>query len=277
MNKNFWIGILAIVLVYMSNSMVAAQASPASHFTYDLNKEGDGVIIKRYTGTNQNLIFPREIEGYPVVQIGEGEEYAILNGIAPNMSRSFLVSVVIPEGIKIIAAGTFFGQNKLTDVTFPVSLVEIGEQAFSGSHLTRLSFPVGSNLTVIDNSAFFDNPLTSVDLSNTTLTTIGYSAFEGNYKTLRTVKLPDSVTTIGEMAFDLMSNLTDINIPTSIESIGRYAFRGCTELVRLTIPASITSIIFKPQDRTHEVFNGCGKLPLATRQRLRNLGYTGEF
>jgi len=50
------------------------------------------------------------------------------------------------------------------------------------------------------------------------------------------------VTSIGQEAFLMCTNLTSITIPNSITNIGKGAFFGCTGLTSITIPASVTSI-----------------------------------
>ena len=56
------------------------------------------------------------------------------------------------------------------------------------------------------------------------------------------VVIPDSVTSIGEKAFWVCSNLTSITIPNSVTSIGESAFAGCSGLTSISIPDSVTSI-----------------------------------
>lgn len=60
--------------------------------------------------------------------------------------------------------------------------------------------------------------------------------------TIGSVKIPNSVTSIGRFAFDECTGLTSIVIPDSVISIGEGAFYGCTNLISVTIGNSVTSI-----------------------------------
>ena len=71
--------------------------------------------------------------------------------------------------------------------------------------------------------------------------TIPANSFYG-YQHLRTITLPDSVTSIGYRAFSDCTSLTSITIPEGVTSIGNYAFEYCTSLTSITIPEGVTSI-----------------------------------
>ena len=58
-------------------------------------------------------------------------------------------------------------------------------------------------------------------------------------KGIKSVVIPDSVTSIGAGAFSRCP-LTSVTIPDSVTSIGESAFRGCKNLSSLTIPAKFT-------------------------------------
>ena len=59
---------------------------------------------------------------------------------------------------------------------------------------------------------------------------------------LKSIKLPNSVTSIGKYAFCDCASLTSVIIPNSVINIGNSAFNSCTSLTSLTIPDSVTKI-----------------------------------
>ena len=59
-------------------------------------------------------------------------------------------------------------------------------------------------------------------------------AFYG-YTIMKSIVIPDSVTSIGEKAFDRCNSLTSIVIPDSVTSVGDCAFYGCSSLTSVTI------------------------------------------
>ena len=50
---------------------------------------------------------------------------------------------------------------------------------------------------------------------------------------LSSIMIPDSVTEIGEYAFQWCTSLPSIMIPDSVTKISGYAFKGCTSLKRI--------------------------------------------
>ena len=73
------------------------------------------------------------------------------------------------------------------------------------------------------------------------VTSIGNDAFYDCTK-LASITMPDSVTSIGNGAFQRCTRLASVTIPDSVKSIGNCAFDGCTSLASITIPDSCTSI-----------------------------------
>ena len=78
--------------------------------------------------------------------------------------------------------------------------------------------------------------------------------FRANIKTLI---LPEGLTSISDWAFCTLSGLTSVTIPNTVESIGNTAFAFCWGLTSITIPNSVTSI-------GKEAFAFCGGLTSIT-------------
>ena len=73
------------------------------------------------------------------------------------------------------------------------------------------------------------------------MTSIGDGAFS-RCIALKTISIPNSVKTIGYAAFTSCDSLTFINFGTNITHIGPVAFAGCSAITILNIPNSVTSI-----------------------------------
>jgi len=102
------------------------------------------------------------------------------------------------------------------------------------------AYTIPDGIETIAPGAFSWCSVTSVTIPNS-VTSIGNHAFEG-CTGLKSVKIPNSVTRIGNGAFSNCDNLTSITIPNSVKSIGAYTFRGCEKLKSVTIPNSVKSI-----------------------------------
>lgn len=184
-----------------------------------------------------------------------------------------ITNLIIPNNVNSIGQYTFYYCTDFISVTITNDVTSIGKDAFSYcSGLTSLTIgssvaSLGTNpfrychkLTAIvvesDNSVFDSredcnaviksSTNTLVIGSKTTIipnsvTSIGDYAFEGCYE-LASIDIPNSVTSIGNNAFYYCKGLTSITIPDSVTSIGTYVFYESGLQGVLTIPNSITNI-----------------------------------
>ena len=73
------------------------------------------------------------------------------------------------------------------------------------------------------------------------VTTIGEEAFR-NCWYLTNVVFPNSLTSIGDSAFEDCDNLTELVLPVGLSEVGERAFAGCSQLKTVTLPSTLTKI-----------------------------------
>ena len=105
--------------------------------------------------------------------------------------------------------------------------------------------------------------LTALDLSkavivdekkNDTITTNALPInFLNGSKSLKSLVLPDHLTSLGRSSIAGCSNLQKVIIPSTVTEIGDGAFRGCELLEEITVPASVTKI-------DDDIFRDCTQL-----------------
>lgn len=140
-----------------------------------------------------------------------------------------LKSIVLPEKLSSIEgdwnSGAFANCISLTDVKFKACNYIGGHAFYSCNALNHITLP--SDLKTIDEYAFaYCHNLHSVDFPPL-LERIGSYAFQSC--ALDSISLP-GLTSIDEYAFQDCSNLKEVKVPSTLVSVGDKAFEGCTQL-----------------------------------------------
>ena len=135
------------------------------------------------------------------------------------LNDELITTLIIPDGVTNIKKWVFWGCSA-TRVIIPSSVQSIGEYAFYDCNFESALLHENSQLTFIDQFAFF------------------------GCSTLTSITIPVGVTSIGRYAFEGCSHLTSVVFEenSQLRSIGSSAFADCTSLTSITIPEGVTSI-----------------------------------
>jgi len=177
---------------------------------FQATESGGKITITGYTGNDKSLTIPAQVNGMPIVAIGNEA-----------FRGKGLLTVNIPNSVVTIGENAF-SNNQLTNVIIGNSVTSIGDRAFSNNRLTTVTIP--DSVTSIGESAFYNNQLGSVTFGSGVIT-IGKFAFSTNQ--LSTVSLPNSVSSIGDSAFS-SNKITRIVIGANVK-LGKTAFPNSFE------------------------------------------------
>lgn len=187
-------------------------------------------------------------------------------------------TVEIPNGIECIGDGAFSPLKKVTSVSIPASLKQIGSEVFSETYALNHIDVSAENTTfsAVDGVLFNNNqsvlytyPASKNGKTYTVPSTVkqiadgafaqtgGQNAHEGmtskekKENNLTKVVVPAGVESIGNNAF-LFSGITSIDLPYTLKSIGSSCFYY-TDLTKITIPEGITRL-------ENSTFGACASL-----------------
>ena len=238
--KKIFAGLMAFSmlcgLVYADNGAISRITNAVSvsaetlenGLTYEINEDGTGIIITDCDENAAEIEIPPEIDGLPVISIGD-EAFFYCES---------LTKITIPDSVTDIGKDAFYYCESLTEITIPDSITSIGSNAFGGTpflgnQTTDVKY---AGKCVID--CVYDVP--DIEIKPDTICIADY-AFYG-CQSLTAVTIPDSVISIGDGAFADCEALTEVTIGKSVKSIGISAFSGCELLTSVTIPDSVISL-----------------------------------
>ncbi len=175
---------------------------------------------------------------------------------------SNLISVIIPDSVSLMGESAFGACSKLS--IYCQSEQEPAQWSFNGNEWNPYPCPVywAGEWTLVsgtpkpvyefiintDGTSYtlskYNGSAESVTIPSTynglPVTKIGDGSFARN-ETIRSIAIPNGITTIGNYAFDGV-NLGELIIPDSVTGIGSYAFFSCLNLAKLTLGSGVESI-----------------------------------
>ena len=186
---------------------------------------------------------------------------------------TYLRNVSIPNSVQTVAAEAFKECTAITSISLSEGITQIGQEAFRGCiYLSKIEFP--STLKSIDHFAFMEcSALKQASLPDG-MSTIGTRVFADcvslesvNYpvslntaisypydyqyangcvfmgcKKLKSITIPEGVTTIPNGVFNKADYLVNISFPSTLVNIECFAFSGCSSLTAAMLPDGLSAI-----------------------------------
>ena len=175
-----------------------------------------------------------------------------------------LLNVKIPTKLTSIERAVFLGCSSLQSIEIPQTVTNIGSYAFSECNSIK-KIEISSNVESIEGYAFANcSSLESIIVASNNENYMSENgvlfnksrtrilSYPAEKKDKEEYSIPSGVTSIAESAFEGTS-LKYIKIPTTVESIGHMAFKDASNLQRIEIPKEVIYI-------GQNVFDYCYKL-----------------
>lgn len=242
-----------------------AETVVSGDFTYHLDDDGNAVI-DGCSSEDEEIVIPAELDGAPVTELsadvfasmpacrkitlpasletidennpflyceeleeisidGECENFVTVDGVLFSKTMTRLIeypskkagkSYTVPEGVLTLGIGSVYN-TELEEINLPSSLD-----------------------TLCRHSLSYNENLKSVDMSGTTVSSIGLMAFT-NCTSLTEVIFSDALYSIEMGAFMNCERLLSVDFPDGLYNVGQAAFMG-TSMIKVRIPESVQKI-----------------------------------
>ena len=177
-------------------------------------------------------------------------------------------SVVVEPGVTSLSPYAFYNSGSsanyksLTHVSIPSSISTLSNNQFWQCPIQTVelnSEALMLNITSSSNNLMyiFGTQVRKYILGDSVLTIGKYAFYNQGDDSLRTIVLPQGLTTISAWGFGYLEHLQSIEIPANVTSIGGNAFSGCTNLRSVVIGSGVTSI-------ASQAFRDCNSLTRVT-------------
>ena len=129
----------------------------------------------------------------------------------------------------VVLSAIFILISLVISMTVFTSAATVHSGTFSGSLTWKFNETTGE-LTISGEGDIMNFPSHSV------------SEWDKYGSKIKSVKIEEGVTSIGDYSFSFCKSLTSVTIPSTVERIGVCAFYSCTSLKNITIPSSVSEI-----------------------------------
>jgi len=237
------------LLYYINKNNSEPEFYTVTGVKYYINN-GEAVAVL-FDGSVDTVEIPFSVGGYPVTEIR-----------AAFRNHSSLISVSLPETLKIIGDRSFENCTILESIDIPENVLSVGKFAFSEcDSIKKIDIP--ASVSSIEKYAFYQcgnisevvfygdtiyiGDLAFSGLSSLTEVTIpknatfGFLTF-GSCGKLTTVIFEEGSTVIGSEMFSSCGSLKNITIPETMIEIKSNAFFNCPALNNISIPVGVKKI-----------------------------------
>lgn len=189
----------------------------------------------------------------PLCTIGKGVGYGVT--LDPNTSFvvdgiTYVITDMTNRKVKIVdvdetKCATDIEVKKVKYRNVEFTPTELGFAALAGNYTVK-SFKFGDLITAVPNYAFYESVLSKA-------------------------VIPNSITSIGQHAFENCKRMTEFVVGTGVNTIDQYVLAGCSALRRVELGANVTTI-------NANSFNGCSKIKtLRVRRSTPPAAVNGVF
>lgn len=274
--------VLAVTLFAGGISNLPVRAEEMQEVLNEENVHGDeaeGITETVASGQcGENATYTLDSEGMLTIS-GSGAlyDYSEAWGFASEnnlFDEKTIRKVVINDGITSIGKGFFNGNSDMENIEIPESVTSIGAYAFRNCR-SLTSIELSGNIAALSGTAFDGcTKLLAVNIAenndnyvsregvvyNKDVTEIvlcpwgkadvviaeGVKSIERfvfeKHSLLKSVKIPQSMMTISDNAFNSCTGLENVEIAEGVKSIGDAAFAYCPLLKSVLVPESVTEI-----------------------------------